>query len=499
MPSQRTSRFLAERVEIEFHRRGNRFRRVTWLTGLAVAVICSGWIAWAMSRDQQTIYAAGPVASPHRFIEHDCKQCHTTWGLGQRLIAWDDTIRSVENEACVKCHAGPVHHANQVPAHEKLSCALCHHEHGGHDVKLVDVADQQCVTCHVDLQSPRGAMSSFAGQIERFSRDSLPGGHPAFALERLTGDKLQNHSPQPGAQHLVHALVGNIQRPGQPNPSWQDRAQIAFNHAKHLNVERNATGEIVSGLRGPDRQVIDLSRDNCSTCHQLDAERRYMQPIKYEKHCQACHPLLFDNLRFTGKTVPHGRPDLVRGFLTEQYANLVLNSGEPADAQPLKQVPKRPKPGERVGSPPNTNPTQTGTPVRQVDYGEQVRQLVAEAEKTALESVQPILGQMTRGGCRYCHVVNAVPGNPPWEIVRPNIPNRWLPHSVFSHDSHRFQKCDDCHSDVKKKSSTGDVMIPSIDVCFKCHSSDPSDRDPALRTAGARSHCVECHVYHHRP
>lgn len=497
MPSQRTSRFLAERVEIEFHRRGNRFRRVTWWTGVAAAVVCLGWIAWGMSRDQQTIYVAGPVAKPHRFIEHDCKQCHTTWGLGQRLIAWDDTIRSVENEACVKCHAGPVHHSNQVPAHEKLSCAECHREHEGSDVRLVDVANRRCLVCHMGLVTKDGPTQNFTSQIPAFrSPDIEGGGHPECFVHRglkFTWLGLESVPKE------VFDLLDSFQRQGETQSHWQDRAQIAFNHAKHLNVERNAAGENVSGLRGPDRQFVDLSRDNCSSCHQLDAERRYMQPIKYEKNCQACHPLLFDNLRFPDKKVPHGRPDLVRGFLTEQYANLVLNGGEPAAAQPLKQVPKRPKPGERVASPSNTTPTQPGTPVRQLDYGEQVRQLVAEAEKTALESVQPILGQMTRGGCRYCHVVNQVPGNPPWEIVRPNIPNRWLPHSVFSHDSHRFQKCDDCHADVKKKSSTGDVMIPSIDVCFKCHSSDPSDRDPAFRTAGAKSNCVECHVYHHRP
>jgi hypothetical protein len=486
---------LAERVEIEFHRRGNRFRRVTWLTGLAAAVGCLGWIVWAASRDQRTIYAAGSVASPHKFIEHDCQKCHTTWSLGQRLIAWDEMIRSVENESCETCHKGPEHHANQKPPHNQFSCAKCHREHLGNDVKLADVANQHCVECHSDLKTTHGRSDTFVSQVNSFNSVE----HPETAVQRILDHGAPANGQPPNADHGVFTRLGKLQRPNALVAHWQDRAQIAFNHAKHLKVERDASGQIVAGLRGPDRQFVDLSQDNCSACHQLDAERRYMQPIKYEQHCQACHPLLFDNLRFPGKSVPHGRPDLVRGFLTEQYANLVLGAGAPAEVQPLKQPPRRPKPGERVESSPATSPAPTAVPIPSSDYGDHVRQLVAEAERIALDSVQPILGQNTRGGCRYCHVVNEVPGNPPWEVVRPNIPSRWLPHSVFNHDSHRFLKCDDCHSGVEKSSSTGDVLLPSIRVCLKCHSSDPADRDPSLRHAGARSNCVECHVYHHRP
>lgn len=473
MPGPRTSRALAERVEIDFHRRGNRFRRVTWLIGLAAAVACLGWIVWAASRDQQTIYAAGPVAKPHKFIEHDCQKCHTTWSLGQRLIAWDETIRSVENESCEACHKGPEHHANQKPPHKQLSCAKCHHEHEGSERKLADVLDRECLACHGHLRTSDDTVHFDPGVMGFRSH-----WHPEFAINQVIRVGPYSESLR---FWLIRPELEAFHRDGESETRWQDRARIAFNHAKHLKVEKDSSGKIVSGLRGSDRQFVDLSLDNCSACHQLDAERRYMQPINYEKHCRDCHPLLFDNLRFPlerdpeRNRVPHGHPELIRGFLMEKYTDFVL------------QVPRRAKPGERVSSPLN------------VDQAEQVRQLVVDAERMVLDHLQTISGQTTRGGCRYCHVVHDPVGNEPFQVEPPRIPNRWLPHSVFNHDSHRFLKCDDCHSGVEKSSSTGDVLIPSISVCLKCHSSDPTEREPTLRSAGARSNCVECHVYHHRP
>jgi predicted CXXCH cytochrome family protein len=495
MPGPRTSRYLSERVEIEFHRRGNRFRRLTWWTGLAAALVCAGWLGWAAFRDQQVIYAAGAVARPHAFIEHDCQKCHTAWGLGQRLIAWDDSIRSIDDQACNDCHRAPKHHANQVPRHDQISCAKCHLEHRGADAKLADVANQFCVECHSDLRTTHGTSTTFASSVEAFQSRT----HPETALQRVLVHGMTSTGRQPDSKHGVFRVIAELQRPSDPAPRWQDQAQLAFNHAKHLKVERDASGKIISALRNKDREFVDLSEDSCTACHQLDAERRYMQPIKYEQHCRDCHPLPFDIQNFPDKSVPHGRPDLVRGYLTEQYSNLVLGGGAPTEVQPLKQPSRRPKPGERVDSAPATTPTPSAVSIPASDYGEQIRELVAKAERAAIDSVQPILGQMTRGGCRYCHVVNDVAGNPPWEVVHPNIPKRWLSHSVFNHDSHRFQKCDECHVGVNKSSSTGDVLIPSIRVCLKCHSSDQAERSPDLKIAGARSNCVECHVYHHRP
>ena len=67
----RTSRELSDRVEQDFHKHGDAFRRrLGWLS-LAGFLMVVVWIALAAARGQRTIYQAGPVAPAHRFIEND--------------------------------------------------------------------------------------------------------------------------------------------------------------------------------------------------------------------------------------------------------------------------------------------------------------------------------------------------------------------------------------------------------------------------------------------
>jgi hypothetical protein len=116
-----------------------------------------------------------------------------------------------------------------------------------------------------------------------------------------------------------------------------------------------------------------------------------------------------------------------------------------------------------------------------------------------------LFGPEARGGCRYCHdVVEPSPGKSPvdlWKITKPRIPEHWMEHSRFRHRSHEFMKCRECHSGVDASFSTGDVLMPDIALCRNCHgqhakwTSSKETSEPLL--AGARTHCVECHVYHH--
>jgi len=71
------------------------------------------------------------------------------------------------------------------------------------------------------------------------------------------------------------------------------------------------------------------------------------------------------------------------------------------------------------------------------------------------------------------------------EVAMTAIPPRWLPHSRFDHGTHRSLACTECHQ-ATKSTETKDVLLPSIATCRECH------RD----VAGARSGCVECHLYH---
>jgi hypothetical protein len=51
---------------------------------------------------------------------------------------------------------------------------------------------------------------------------------------------------------------------------------------------------------------------------------------------------------------------------------------------------------------------------------------------------------------------------------------------------------------VLESTSTGDVLIPSIHRCQECHTREPggSEEHRGARFGGARTDCVECHLYH---
>jgi hypothetical protein len=139
---------------------------------------------------------------------------------------------------------------------------------------------------------------------------------------------------------------------------------------------------------------------------------------------------------------------------------------------------------------------------------EQVSSRVAAAEQTVLNHTHQLLGlEGTAGGCRYCHEINSeeAAGTFQWQVVPPNIPARWLEHSLFRHDSHRMLGCTECHQNLENgasvldSESTGDVLIPSIHRCQRCHTRETrtaeADREWS-RFGGARTDCVECHRYH---
>ena len=95
-------------------------------------------------------------------------------------------------------------------------------------MKLVNVADRQCVSCHADLQTTHGSSDTFANQIKRFSDEYRLGGHPWFALEYQMSDGFPFHEPAPGVRHSVHSLIAKFQRAGEPDAKMQDQAQIAI-------------------------------------------------------------------------------------------------------------------------------------------------------------------------------------------------------------------------------------------------------------------------------
>ncbi len=504
----RSSRELSGRVDLRVHQQPNRLRRTAWWLALWTGIGSVLWLTLQHSLGEHQIYQAGDVTIPHRLIENECWRCHTTWTPLQRLTSLRDDLHSIDNKKCESCHRVAEHHASQIPAHRDISCAACHQEHEG-AAMLKQPSSRHCIACHTDLKTTHGASDVFAKHVTRF--DHLDG-HPDFLLKTLVTESADALPPNP--KHGANFAIEHFQRPGDTAPRWQDRGRIRFNHAMHLKAEYDADGKLIHGLIGKDRKFTDLSH-SCEVCHEPDREGRFLKPISFERHCRECHPLLFDHERFPGQSVPHQTPDIVRGFLTETYTLKAL--GTRNSELGSHDVPRpRPLPGHRD--------FQRLTK----EQAKEVLGDVTKAEAIAQQHRHRQFDYEATGGCRYCHEVEPVTSKSPtsladWRIVPTNIPSRWLVHSEFHHEPHRLLDCSVCHAGVAQSKDTGDVLIPSIDICRACHAQRPGDWLKPLRSPkpnagssgsphqsaseslvellstvnrGARTACIECHKYH---
>src|SRR4029077_19407396 len=78
------------------------------------------------------------------------------------------------DQACLPCHDGPIHHAEQTFT---PSCSSCHVEHRG-AYRLASHTDRACTECHADLKT-NGAPTRLAANITGFD-----GSHPEIVALR---------------------------------------------------------------------------------------------------------------------------------------------------------------------------------------------------------------------------------------------------------------------------------------------------------------------------
>src|SRR6266542_1182309 len=170
----RSPKTLADWLDLGYVERPRFFRRLWKLAVIAALLASLAGVAWALLPGNRTALQAGPVSTAHALFNNDCGQCHTgSYRTLYRFVTHDATVRAVPNEACKKCHPGPVHHTEQV---REGACAVCHREHHGH-AALARVADEHCLACHRDL--PHG---SKPGVTLQFQKDVASwAAHPDFA------------------------------------------------------------------------------------------------------------------------------------------------------------------------------------------------------------------------------------------------------------------------------------------------------------------------------
>jgi predicted CXXCH cytochrome family protein len=311
--------------------------------------------------------------------------------------------QSATDQACLACHDGPIHHVEQTFT---PSCSSCHVEHQG-AFRLASTSTAACTQCHADLKTTHGT-SKLASNIRGFD-----GSHPEFA-----------------------ALRQGLTDPG----------TIKLNHHVHLK----------DGLLGPNDPV----QLQCADCHRRDSlDRSYMQPVNYEKHCAACHPLQFDR-RFS-ESAPHKEPKVVYDFVFAKLTEYI--AAHPAEIplvdEPDKRLPTRPP------QPPARN------------AAEWVQQRMADAQLL-----------LWRKSCKECHSVSYPNGRGSLPVVaKAAITTRWLPHATFDHEAHQMLQCVSCHVKANESRETSDVLIPGIQTCQQCHRTGQD---------AAEARCFECHTYH---
>jgi hypothetical protein len=241
-------------------------------------VILSGPAAIAQdNKDSQT---ALPVSAAHELFGKQCGLCH-------------EPFKGAPEQLCRKCHEGPIHATTQTVT---PPCISCHVEHKGQQ-KLATVANEQCVTCHKDLQV-KGTLT-FAKKITGFAQD-----HPEFALSLKSGTSIKRL------------------RLNESGGSQSDRTTLTFPHDEHLKAD----------LKSP-KGLVQLA---CKNCHAVADDGKQIAPIVYEKHCQSCHELVFPGMQ-PNRPAPHAEPSMVYGFLVATFAER-RSAPPPTPATPPLQL-----------------------------------------------------------------------------------------------------------------------------------------------------------------
>lgn len=520
-----------------------------------VFFLAAGACLAAMSvMGERRIYSSGEMTHAHAMFGHDCAACHQPdpqRGKGYWL--------PVRDEACLGCHSAEAHHPDRTQsqfvgmmmhlsdrsgaASMARQCSSCHLEHRGPDHDLNRVPDRFCTQCHADLSQSAVATKLqgkglLAGLVEppidaASSRrvTSFSSDHPQFAV--LTGGRFD--ATPIDFQHRVHM---------DPDASGMQEDMAAW-----VREGGQADGAVKPGM--PVRQIVGEGgavklQLSCTACHQYDAAGRYMQPIRYESHCAHCHPLG----ALDGRAIPHG--SAIRPFLDELALQRVLNPPKAPEAAPptnpatprpgpARPGPARPGPAAPTPAPEDAAPapapapnrpgpnrpgpaaattTQPAEPAKPAEsaqpglptptqYDDLAKLKDAVAQQLAHLLEGPDEARLWQDACGRCHNKKLTP----LQITSPNIPDRWMPRSHFSHQAHRFMSCVDCHGQAVAAAATAiadndasfelrwtdrtrEIMMPSIDLCRRCHASRP------VRTAGgtlgqpARHDCVMCHSFH---
>jgi predicted CXXCH cytochrome family protein len=343
-------------------------------------------------------------------------------------------------------------------------CELCHDGHfktlsrmwSGDSVG--SISDEKCLSCHAGSHHNEHAKMDRCVSCHKEHR-----GHPALVRidDRRCAECHGDLKRQDGTTSQVTSFAEG-KHP--PFLEAKDPGTIRFDHKSHLTPKR---------LRDVEHRL------DCADCHRADAAGRYMLPVTFEQHCKKCHPVtvqvggdqadpeLVQAARaFANEPLPHPAKgqsiDTVRAAIRDRVARFIAGPGNERFLKTKEESGRLPLPAS--------------SPREEREYA-WVKRTAAELEMVVFDG---------GGGCRSCHTVTIKDRTP--VIAAPAVPERWWKQATFRHDAHRMMKCEECH-DARGSEKSGDVLMPKMDLCLKCH-------DSSVRRGKARADCVECHVYH---
>jgi hypothetical protein len=454
----RTTKKLAQRIDLNYFKRPTPLKRAKFWLSLLLPLVALVWIAERTVSKDSRVYSSGRMSAAHAVLEKECATCHV-----QQAGAFS---AKAADSACLACHDGPIHHANQTKA---LPCSACHSEHRGR-VNIHAASNQSCAACHADLKA-NGRSVAFPSHIHSFED-----GHPQFVA-------LRAGARDPGTIKLNHAVhLKPIRRgPNGPIVTLECRnchhltaadADLTFADPKYraATVSYKESDEFLtfqSGALWPPRPI---------------SGRELMAPVKFANACAACHLLTFDKRFDDG--VPHDKPEVVHAFLVKKFREYIAAHAAEVRVQrdPSRDLTGKPVPPE----------------VRILTPAQWVTERTAEAEEL-----------LWRKTCNQCHALTpfskdspriikqSAPGSDAGEahdhstelpyVVPANITLQWMSHAKFDHSAHTGFTCVSCHEKALTSTETSDVLLPGIATCQTCHAPGPDH---------AESRCFECHTYH---
>jgi hypothetical protein len=455
----RTTKKLAQRIDLNYFKRPTPLKRAKFWLSLLLPLLALAWIGWrGFSRDHR-VYSSGRMSKAHAVLEKECVACHA-----QKAGAFS---AKAADSACLDCHDGPIHHATQTPT---PACATCHTEHRGR-INIAAASNQACAECHANLKAI-GNSVRFASHIRSFED-----GHPQFVA-------LQEGSRDPGTIKLNHAIHMKPIRRGPNGPNVQLECgnchRATATDADLMYADPNYRAATVS-YKDTD-EFLSLHSDTLRIPRAVTG-RELMAPVKFANACAGCHLLTFDKRFDDG--VPHDKPEVIHAFLVKTFREYI--AAHPTEMRVLRD-PSRDLTGRPL--PPS---------VRILAPAHWVAERTAEAEDL-----------LWRKTCKQCHTLtplaktsrrkielpvaqesdtgklSSIPAELPY-IAPENVTLRWMPHAKFDHGAHEGFTCVSCHAKALTSTESSDVLLPGIETCKTCHAPGPEH---------AESRCFECHTYH---